>query len=276
MKIHLLSDVHLEMAPLVGLPGGDVLLLAGDIITADHLRPKRTDKDAARLKNTADAFFKGECAKYKQVYYIAGNHEHYHGLFPQNHDILRAYLEGTNVKFMHNEVVDLGENKMLFGATLWTDFHNGDVWAMMAAKQGMNDYHIIYNQHTEDSSLNVKLRPEDTMVDHKHSMGYLKKFLEVNPDKEFLVMTHMTPSFRSQHPRFGGTDNLLNWSYHTELSGFILDHPNIKTWVHGHTHDSFDYMIDQCRILCNPRGYARPGVSGQENGKFNPTFSFEV
>ena len=26
-------------------------------------------------------------------------------------------------------------------------------------------------------------------------------------------------------------------------------------WVHGHTHDSFDYQIGNCRVVCNPRGY---------------------
>lgn len=26
-------------------------------------------------------------------------------------------------------------------------------------------------------------------------------------------------------------------------------------WVHGHTHDSFDYDVRGCRVVCNPRGY---------------------
>ena len=25
-------------------------------------------------------------------------------------------------------------------------------------------------------------------------------------------------------------------------------------WVDGHTHDSFDYQVDNCRVVCNPRG----------------------
>ena len=39
------------------------------------------------------------------------------------------------------------------------------------------------------------------------------------------------------------------------LSEFILDHPEIKLWTHGHTHEDFDYMIGSTRIICNPRGY---------------------
>ena len=30
----------------------------------------------------------------------------------------------------------------------------------------------------------------------------------------------------------------------------------IKVWTHGHTHDTFDYMIGSTRIVCRPRGYA--------------------
>jgi len=34
-----------------------------------------------------------------------------------------------------------------------------------------------------------------------------------------------------------------------------MDHPQIKLWIHGHTHESFDYMVGDTRIVCNPRGY---------------------
>jgi hypothetical protein len=35
----------------------------------------------------------------------------------------------------------------------------------------------------------------------------------------------------------------------------MLDRPGIKLWTHGHTHEDFDYMIGDCRVVCNPRGY---------------------
>jgi hypothetical protein len=47
----------------------------------------------------------------------------------------------------------------------------------------------------------------------------------------------------------------MNGAYSSDLSDFILDHPQIKVWTHGHTHHNFDYMIGDCRIVCNPRGY---------------------
>ena len=47
----------------------------------------------------------------------------------------------------------------------------------------------------------------------------------------------------------------MNGAYSSDLSDFILDHPEIKLWTHGHTHELFDYMIGSTRIVCNPRGY---------------------
>jgi hypothetical protein len=39
------------------------------------------------------------------------------------------------------------------------------------------------------------------------------------------------------------------------MDGFILDHPEICLWTHGHTHEDFDYHIGSTRVVCNPRGY---------------------
>jgi hypothetical protein len=47
----------------------------------------------------------------------------------------------------------------------------------------------------------------------------------------------------------------MNGGYHSDLSEFILDRPAIKLWTHGHTHEEFDYMIGDTRVVCNPRGY---------------------
>jgi hypothetical protein len=52
----------------------------------------------------------------------------------------------------------------------------------------------------------------------------------------------------------------MNGGYSSDLSEFIMDHPQIKLWTHGHTHEEFDYMIGSTRIVCNPRGY-----DGHEN-----------
>jgi hypothetical protein len=39
------------------------------------------------------------------------------------------------------------------------------------------------------------------------------------------------------------------------MEEFIVDHPQIKLWTHGHTHHPFDYIVGETRVICNPRGY---------------------
>jgi hypothetical protein len=47
----------------------------------------------------------------------------------------------------------------------------------------------------------------------------------------------------------------MNGGYASDLSEFVLDHENIKVWVHGHMHDPVDYVIGGTRVVSNPRGY---------------------
>ena len=69
MKISLVSDLHLEFG-YHELPGGDVLLLAGDICEARTLRKEfhstRVLPYTPGKLNSYD-FFYHECAKYKKV-----------------------------------------------------------------------------------------------------------------------------------------------------------------------------------------------------------------
>jgi hypothetical protein len=44
--------------------------------------------------------------------------------------------------------------------------------------------------------------------------------------------------------------------------------------VHGHLHDSFDYVVQGTRVLCNPRGYARGGIN--ENAQFDAQLTVDV
>jgi hypothetical protein len=41
-------------------------------------------------------------------------------------------------------------------------------------------------------------------------------------------------------------------------------------WIHGHTHDSFDYAVAGTRVICNPKGYRN------ENRSFRPDLTVRV
>jgi len=75
------------------------------------------------------------------------------------------------------------------------------------------------------------------------------------------------------HPQYA-TDFVMNGAFHSELSEFIEDHPQIKLWTHGHTHHTFNYTIGATRVVCNPRGYHSGGYS--EDTGWNPNMIVEV
>jgi calcineurin-like phosphoesterase family protein len=85
------------------------------------------------------------------------------------------------------------------------------------------------------------------------------------------VITHHAPSPASIHPRFAGS--LMNACFVSRADD-LLDGSRVQLWIHGHTHDSFDYQLNGTRVVCNPRGYARDGVN--ENARFDPDFIVEV
>lgn len=67
-----------------------------------------------------------------------------------------------------------------------------------------------------------------------------------------VIVTHHAPSSQSIHPRFQG--NALNAFFVSNLY-VPFEFPGTRLWIHGHTHDAFDYTWDGVRIFCNPWGY---------------------
>ena len=142
---------------------------------------------------------------------------------------------------------------------------------MQILKHGMNDYRVVQNYY-EDKNLYFKLIPEFTYADHLKARRFIAETARQFADRDVVVVTHHSPSKQSIKPRYEG-DFHMNGGYSSNLEEFITEHPNIKVWTHGHTHDEFDYMVGQCRVICNPRGY----VGYEERASlFDPTVGFDI
>lgn len=265
MKIALCSDLHLEFGDinLKNEENADVLILSGDIMIAQDLHdhphmdynPYTSGAlaDLGRRQATALRFrdFLKRCSfQFPHVVYVAGNHEFYHGKFVGSlQDLRNECAKFPNVYFMENDMRTI-DDVTFVGCTLWTDMNKGDPLTLHAVSDMMNDYRII--RHDELGY--TKLRPAHTASRHRKSVEYIRSVMEGMFDEKFVVVGHMAPSKMSVHPKYQN-DTLMNGAYASDLSEFILDHPQIKLWTHGHTHHKFDYMIGSTRIVCNPRGY---------------------
>lgn len=283
MKIQLVSDLHLEFADIniQDLDNVDVLILSGDICTAQDLHDhpaaqfdpwspgaledlKRQSSKAQRFRD----FFKRVSFQFPHVIYVMGNHEHYHGKFDRSATYLRdefTKMGLDNVHLLDNDTKEI-DGVHFVGGTLWTDMNNMDALTLYHIEQMMNDFRIIRIANENFR----KFLPKRAVTEHIKTKQYIQTVLQgLDEDAKVVVCSHHAPSHLSIGEQYKH-DTLMNGGYASNLSEFILDHPKIKVWTHGHMHQHFDYMIGDTRVLCNPRGY--PG----EVPDFNPNFTFEV
>jgi Icc-related predicted phosphoesterase len=260
MKVKCVSDLHLETCEYGGVPDlgeGDILILGGDILCARHFK-----KDGP-LKKVYKDFLQRCVDNFGDVLYIKGNHEYYGYNYEGTHNVLEENLP-EGIHLMENSVVKISDWVFLC-ATLWTDFRKENPLEMMEASRYMNDYKTI-----RIGSNYRKLRPEDTLEFHKKSKQFLLDTLPMFENQKVWVLSHHAPSYQSIHPKY--RMETVNGSYASHLDDFILSHPQIKYFSHGHTHESMSYTIGECRVICNPRGY----YPSQMNPNFDPNFEVQL
>ena len=231
MKAQIVSDLHLESAPLRPLEvRADVLIVAGDT----HDTP---DGLAAFLTSLpADA----------PVVLVLGNHEYDHKVFAT---ALSAYREAVkpfpNAHLLECESVDI-DGIAFIGANLWTDMRGGLDAAAVAGVLRAFDMRGI--------------SVDELIAIHRRTLAWLETSYPRDA-AQVVVVTHAAPSVRSQHPRFAGS--ALNGFFTSNLDA-LVERLSPALWVHGHAHDPFDYEIGRTRVVCHPRGY--PG----ENPGWDP------
>jgi len=243
MKLNVLSDLHLGLGALA-LPGNeaDVMILAGDIA-----RPPE-----------AIAWASGAG---KPVLYVPGNHEFYGGSIDGTVEELKRLSAGTRIRVLDDEEVVIQGVRFL-GSTLWTDFRLFGEDGKRAAS--IEEAQRLMRDFSRIRIGDALFTPEASAGLFARHAAWLRSRLAQRWSGPTVVITHHAPSARSIHPRFAGS--LLNACFVSDLEG-LMDGACVTLWIHGHTHDSFDYSVKGTRVLCNPRGYAKDGVD--ENPGFD-------
>ena len=263
MKISICSDVHLEFGDLdfENTESAQVLILSGDICVAQDIA--RRDMATEYRSNRYHEFFQRCAERFEHVIYIVGNHEHYNYDFtktiPHLRDVL-SYL--PNLHIMEKQSLDIGDVTFLAG-TLWTDMNREDPHTLHSIRDYMNDFRCITNGAKEthfrgsDGAFHTrvsKFTPEDTVEEHKAMLEFVNTAIAARPDRQYVVVGHHSPSRLSTAAQYAN-EHMVNGAFSSDLDEFILDHPQICLWTHGHTHHEFDYQIGATRVVCNPRGY---------------------
>ena len=248
MRIAILSDLHLEFAAFDWVPPEvDAVILAGDVHTGRN-----------GLKWILSVIPR------IPVIYVLGNHEYYGQKIPSLREELKECAQGTNVRVLENEGVDLGDVAFL-GTTLWTDLALYGNAALMEADAavGITDFRRIRLAPSYRRFL-----PRDSRMLHAEAVGWLTDELKALAGRKIVVVTHHAPSARSISPNYAADP--LNPCFASNLDQFVAE-SGAKLWVHGHIHHAVDYQLGTTRVICNPRGYPNESV-----GEFNPGLIAEI
>ncbi|MFI3242479.1 MAG: metallophosphoesterase [Alphaproteobacteria bacterium] len=216
----------------------------------------------------------------KQGVFIAGNHIFYneskYSLQYYLNQLAKHYPLENELSFLENSHKVL-DDIIFVGGILWTDYalygEASKQGAKTIAELKMNDFRygkVRLAENLKDTRNTKRLRSNDCEEMFNETIKYIEDICKQYPEKKIVVVTHHAPSLLSIP--FIYKESTLSASYASNLDDFIMNNPNIKLWCHGHIHEPSDYIIGNCRVVCNPRGY----VKYKENPKFDTEFIVEV
>jgi len=216
MKIGLVSDFHLEFRT-----NDEVLYLAHLINSC------RGDV----VINAGDTHPNKQAREYfrtlieKPYLEVMGNHDYY------GSSLERCLFD-----------IPFGLTEHLVGGSLWTNFR-GDPLCEATSLRAIADFTVV--------------KGLDGKISKREFQDTLSLIEEKSPN---IVVTHFAPFTKSTHHRYkkhpGSTVDIINGYFVNDLDDWIttLDRPP-RLWMHGHTHDPFDYIVNDVRVVCNPLGY---------------------
>lgn len=253
VRLQVLSDLHLGNTPFEHPhTDADIVVLAGDIS-----RPAQAIEWAKGFKQT--------------VLYVAGNHESYGSSIQRTLHDLKERARGTHIQFLQNDEYIVKGIRFL-GTTLWSTFNFFESeelrrQSIAAAVPFIRDFSRIES----DQAPGTPFSTDDMDALFAHNKAWLAGKLNEPFQGPTVVITHHAPSPRSIHARF--KDSLVNPCFVSNTEE-LMGSERAALWIHGHTHNSFDYNVKGTRVLCNPRGYVQNGEL--ENPQFNPQLVVEI
>lgn len=261
MRCNFLSDLHLEAQSIeASLAGGDVLIVAGDLCQAKCLDASRSDRYAIEQRSRVLRFVEQAAARYAHILLIAGNHEHYDGVFEETVPLLRRHLPMVTV--LDDEATEIGGMRF-FGSTLWTDFEGRSQVSLDGVRRRMGEYFFVKTLNPSDGTM-TKFQPERALQAHDAALAALRRELDRPVPSPLVVVTHHAPSLLGLDRKHAG--NGLDGAYASRLDAVIESLANVPVWVHGHTHVARSYRIGTTMVRSNAlgfasRGHAAPGFS---------------
>jgi predicted phosphodiesterase len=249
MRLRILSDLHLEVAPWTFEPvGEDLVILAGDVCDRSTVGRQRRDNLFAQIAQAG-----------LRALYVLGNHEGYQGQLSLSELVKRIRSEcSDHVRLLDRESLDVGGFRFL-GCSLWTDFSlvDGLKWrglvlsqaeAAYVAGASINDF----KHFCADGIKPRPLTPENMLEWYRRDRAWLDQTITAST-LPTVVISHFLPGPASVAEEF--KTSVLTPYFASDCRALMR--APVQLWVHGHTHVACAYRHGEVRVICNPRGYAR-------------------
>ncbi len=238
-RLQLISDLHTEhyTSPLdflahkidtcLHFTQPDFLVLAGDIVGLNEQSFEQVDGVFSYFAHRA-----------KHVLYVTGNHEYWCGKQGSAEFKLKGVLlRYPNVHWLDNTVLELDGIRFI-GGTMWFPYLEDTKWRYESVDEAWSDF-VEIKDFREDYWPYAKNKEFTRLVNTECRSGDV-------------VITHYLPNSRSIADEHRSKDS--NRFFLSDQTQAIFEREP-RYWLHGHTHDKFDYKLDNTRVVCNPYGY---------------------
>jgi calcineurin-like phosphoesterase family protein len=236
MRIQLLSDLHLELAPgyhPVASTRADITVVAGDLGHSPDILERLAGWPSPIL-------------------FVPGNHEYDHQDFDEAEEELRETASVLGMRYLNGDAAVIDGVRFL-GVTRWCDF---DLLGEDRREECMHtaDYYFRVMGTARRGGL---FGPAEAREVGLVQRAWLQDQLLQPFPGSTVVITHFGPSKRSADPRYGLAKSTA--AFCNDDEDLI---PLADLWLHGHLHCPHDYSLPNgrqtpTRVVCNPRGYPK-------------------
>jgi hypothetical protein len=251
MNFQLFSDIHIELIkkgfPKIE-PLCNTIILAGDIGIISRINFKQ--------------FIEYCSLNWENVIYVFGNHEFYgkHTIHTFKYKY-RTYFETfNNVHLLDSSFIELN-GVIIYGFISWTRsiFDNTNT-----SRDYLNDYNKI-----KYGKSRLRCADVDLMVEEELEKFHL--FIDdVNNNKiqcdKILVVTHFPPIREgTSDPKYNGELLSNYFSWNNLMYSEEINCDKIKMWCSGHTHWSYNFIVNDINFVSNQIGYFDECIKSDNN-----------
>ncbi|EGD95721.1 hypothetical protein TESG_08404 [Trichophyton tonsurans CBS 112818] len=260
-RIQVISDLHLEVnneyRSFIIPPAAPFLVLAGDIGQLIDYH------EYLHFLNT-------QCAQFKHVYLVLGNHEFY-GLSRTEGLKLATRLEQEtqphgklSILNRHRAELPGFPNIVLLGCTLQSRIPSESVNAVLSR---IGDFQRILDWSIADH--NAEHTQDTEWLAHQ-----IKTIKAEKGNATVIVITHHAPCVQ-ESSRPEQVDNPWTCSFATELLDGTTVFSQAQHWIFGHTHYTTSFIKEGVRLVSNQRGYHHASNS-VEKGASVSSHEFDI